>query len=576
MTIIQRPKTLLVWLAVLLALTGCKKIDSTVTVSYEGTGRITESDKIDCGTQCSAEYSISQLTGSPFTTPAYDITLTAAPATGFELFTWTTDCGKSLTCKQRIETQCSVMPPFGTLCTVLGGVNINLHAVFVPAGSVAQEYRYGTDHSCLVDTSGILKCWGPEGFGGSSVPAVPNPVEVKLAWHSACARSGSENRLYCWGNDAISQMPDLANPGDFVVQDNQNCSIIDGQVSCAPTTYGYFGPYACALDQNQLKCWGNVPPGISSKVPTLNQPVALWGSGQNLCVQDASGDHCWGNDLIGQSRVPALNQPSAIAASGGNGTCALTTDGLRCWGYSADGSALDGTLINPGELNIAGNICIGDDTGMRCFKPDFTPIALPPELQDSHLIRSQNQFACGQDDTGIDCYDWMDNPASLPFRPAGVGVADAFDVWGGWGYGHGACAISGRILNCWGDLSFWPAQTSANRTLSLRYPRVISIEEDAWCVGGTDGLQCRYKYSDSTLASTQPNNLRGIRDLELSLVNGCALHNAGVTCWGDNRFGVNDVPALQNPLQIALGFAHACALDDTGVVCWGEKLQRPE
>ncbi len=565
MKLSQLLKTRLVWLVVLLALTGCKKIDSTVTVSYEGTGRITESDKIDCGTQCSAKYSISYLTGTPLSAPGYDITLTASPAAGFELFTWTTDCGKSLTCKQRIRTYCQDTPSFNLSCSNPSGVNINLHAVFVPAGSVAQEYRYGTDHSCLVDTSGILKCWGPEGFGGSSVPAVPNPVAVKLAWHGACARSGSENRLYCWGSDAISQPPALVNPGPFTVQNSETCGIINGTESCHPS-----GHYACALDQGQLQCWGNVPAIIASGMPTLNQPVALWGNGRNLCVQDKNGDHCWGSDLIGQTRVPALNQPHAISADG-NSTCALTATGLRCWGFPAGGSQLDGTLVNADSLDLSdGHACVGDDAGMHCYWNNFTAFNLAPELQDSRRAKWSGYNVCGQDDNGLDCWNWLgyQNP---PYHVDNLPQVTDFDVTD-----KGACAINGSNLRCWGDNSFWPAQDSDSRTLSLQQPGVISITDTAWCAGGTGGLQCSHQSSSTPLASTQPKNLRGIRDLELTPVNGCALHNAGVTCWGDNRFGVNDVPALQNPQQIALGFAHACALDDTGVVCWGEKLQRPE
>jgi hypothetical protein len=535
----------LLWLVALLALSGCKKIESVVTVSYEGEGRITEGRKIDCGDTCSAPYFHYNLMGTVLKTPDYNITLSATPAAGHEFFTWQRNCGASTQCTLRIETGCGSMPPLGYPCLDFVGNPRSAHAVFVPAGSVVQEYRHGTSQNCLLDTSGVLKCWG---VSGNTVLAVPDPVDVQLTALLGCARSGSENRLYCWGSTAISQVPALENPGPFVLKDR----------------------FACAIAQGQVHCWGDVPVGIANRIPALNNPVALWADNNNLCVQDSNGDHCWGNELIGQSKPPALNGAFAISASG-RGTCALTADGLRCWGFPAGGSTLDGNFVNASSLDLSdGHSCVGDDAGMHCYWNNFTLFNLAPELQDSRRAKWVDYNICGLDDNGLDCWYWL-GYLRQPYHVDALAQVDDFDV-----ARAGACAIGGRTLACWGNSDFWPYMDAPIRTLTLQQPRVISIRDAALCVGGADGLECRYKDSTTALATRQPTGLRGITALEITDRNGCALHESGVSCWGSNAFGVENVPALQNPRAIALGDFHACALDDSGVKCWGEKLPRPE
>lgn len=555
-------KILLCLLAVL-ALGACKGTESIVTVSYEGAGRITEGTKIDCGSKCTAVYTNSGLNAN--LGRGYDITLTATPAAGFELFTWVKGCGASLQCKQRIASICNHFPaPGPQLCQEYVGVNIQAEAVFVPAGSVAQEYRYGTDQNCLVDTSGILKCWGPDNFSGSNVPTVSNPVEVQLAKNVGCVRSG-DNKLHCWGNSSISQVPVLANAGQFTLQDRQSCYLVGSNTTC-------YRQYACALDGNALKCWGAVPAGITSRMPALNNPVSLRADNNNVCVQDSSGDHCWGDDFIGQTATPALNQPTEISASG-IGTCALTASGLRCWGFPTGGGTTDGSFTNATSLTLADtHICVGDDAGMQCFWNNFSPLTqLPPALQDSRRAKWVGYNLCGLGDTGLDCWNWLGDYNRPAYRPTNLPQADDFDVTS-----IGACGIKDRTLACWGETNFWPAQDSPTRDLPLLQPKVIAINHAALCVGGDDGLYCRHHSTSTELATSQPKGLQGISALAMSSNNACALHNNGVTCWGSNQYGVADVPALQNPRRIALGDFHACALDDTGVVCWGEKLPQPE
>ncbi|HSC76833.1 MAG TPA: FG-GAP-like repeat-containing protein [Pseudomonadales bacterium] len=60
-----------------------------------------------------------------------------------------------------------------------------------------------------------------------------------------------------------------------------------------------------------------------------------------------------------------------------------------------------------------------------------------------------------------------------------------------------------------------------------------------------------------------------IRQISAGELNTCALDAVGVKCWGFSSNGVNDVPALVNPVMVSVGGGYACALDDNGVHCWG-------
>jgi hypothetical protein len=65
------------------------------------------------------------------------------------------------------------------------------------------------------------------------------------------------------------------------------------------------------------------------------------------------------------------------------------------------------------------------------------------------------------------------------------------------------------------------------------------------------------------------------KQLALGKAHGCSLDAAisGVLCWGDNRKGQTNVPALSSPSAIALGGDTSCAIAAGGVRCWGDGSQ---
>ena len=79
-------------------------------------------------------------------------------------------------------------------------------------------------------------------------------------------------------------------------------------------------------------------------MPEFTNPVAIALGTSHSCVIDTPDDglgpsqvKCWGDNSLGQLDVPTLNSPSAIIAAQ-NYSCAMTNDGIKCWGWQGYGN----------------------------------------------------------------------------------------------------------------------------------------------------------------------------------------------------------------------------------------------
>ena len=174
-------------------LSACK-VDSTLTVSYEGKGSISDGGKIDCPTNCEAEYTHS----AHF---YRSVRLTAQAAPGYEFFGWER-CGAEQRCQQQLEAVCGSAK---SLCLAWQADNDVAHAIFVPEGSIVDSARSKEgDKSCLINTNGELRCW-PEHFDAEK-PLVKNPSKVKISDNSACVVD--DTGMQCWGNQYVADQSD--------------------------------------------------------------------------------------------------------------------------------------------------------------------------------------------------------------------------------------------------------------------------------------------------------------------------------------------------------------------------------
>lgn len=537
-----------------LFLGACKGTESSVTVSYEGQGRIT-GEGIDCGSQCETRLYNSWLNSQKDIT--YKSVLNAEPEPGFEFFAWfgdsgdhfNTPCGTASQCEITVRSECNDLLDFRPLlngCSELEGNRINQHGIFVAEGSVLTSDSYADSTRCLVTVSGQLQCWGISG-GATNTPDVNDASGVKVSEGSACATT--DGGLICWGSESIqSNQPSISNLVDFDVSDDT----------------------ACAIDGGQVKCWGETE--FLEPIPDFTDATAIWLDRPMACVQDQEQLKCWGPLAAGQSNPPSLSDVKAIAAiddiSDPGFSCALDGNQLRCWGEQQFYTTRLNGLVNPAEftLNELFLCCRDEALGVRCLdnSADGEAFLMPYELQDNTQLQlGVNGNLCSTDSTGIECWNML-LPETSPTRPISMIQPDDFDT-----ARDGGCAIKGNQLQCWGIhiVDDVPSRVSINQ------PTSVATNGSSVCVGGLDGVECfSSPKTPYKVVEYVPDDLTEVTELAMSWFYGCAIHGGQVTCWGDDVMGVLEVPTLKNPTQLALGRYHACALDDTGVVCWGEKV----
>ena len=93
--------------------------------------------------------------------------------------------------------------------------------------------------------------------------------------------------------------------------------------------------HACAVDDNQIKCWGSNSDSIAN-TPQFEKVSQLSSVYRHACALGDGEVKCWGYNQYGQTDVPSLTNPIQIS-TGGFHSCALDDSGVVCWGRSEHG-----------------------------------------------------------------------------------------------------------------------------------------------------------------------------------------------------------------------------------------------
>ncbi len=259
--------------------------------------------------------------------------------------------------------------------------------VLVPGLLAREGIAAGSDHTCAV-SFGLRTCFGANHhgqLGGDIGVVVPNPHTFPEPYHFKPVASGflhtcaldKSGQIYCWGDNTVGS----AGLGTISASVAVPTPILSPGVPGGFRSVDAGGYHTCGLAQSgELYCWGlnesaelgvpSSPPksGGSLHSPTLVRPGCEPGNTQTACFDDyehlgtgafhtcairKSGElYCFGGNKYGQlglgwsatdesepSRVPGSQTWSAVA--GGNSySCALTagtTKELWCWGLNYDG-----------------------------------------------------------------------------------------------------------------------------------------------------------------------------------------------------------------------------------------------
>ncbi len=316
-------------------------------------------------------------TGTPTNTPTS--TPTSTPATASPSGVDVIIAGGYLhSCALQVSTgkvKCSGLNEYGqlgdgtttsqTLATQVSGMSSGITAI-----------TSGSSRGCAVTSSGGVKCWGQNIYGGvgnGNTLDQFSPISVSGLTSGVVAVNGgtayhtcallSNGSIKCWGFNGYGQL------GDGTTTDRYT----PVTVSNPPTgvvAIGAGSSHTCTLNSSGgVQCWGGNYSGQLGDGTTTRRSAPVQVSGLSSGVKQIAvgGDHacalttsnavkCWGDNSIGQLgdntttnrktpvQVSGLTSGVASIGSGSYHTCAVLESGaVKCWGYNGSGRLGDGT-----------------------------------------------------------------------------------------------------------------------------------------------------------------------------------------------------------------------------------------
>lgn len=477
----------------------------------------------------------------------------------------------------------------------------------------------GDNHSCALNTDGVVTCWGANvngqlGNGGkadsTSATYVGAPIRgvaaITAGASHTCALT-TKGAVYCWGQNDQGQLGDGTNTLSTIPR------LATGLAKgVAAITAG--ADHTCALtNSGTVKCWGrNAKAQLGAGgTSDSNIPVAVTGLGhvtaiatgvEHTCALMVAGEmKCWGANSDGQlgdgttssrstpSTVGGLMTDVHLIAAGKGHTCALATNGSgQCWGKNSSGQLGDGTNTDAS-----------------------TARAIPEVLGGLVAISSRQNHSCALSTVGsVKCWgnnshgqlgdgsttnsNVLEDVASFASGVASIAV----------GSSHTCALTVSAAVHCWGRNTYGQigdgttidsnvakpvnglGSEVAAVTAGLYHTCALKKFGEVQCWGRDDLGQL----GDATsLYSSNPKTVTGLASDITAISAGsyhtCALTKSGeVQCWGYNgsgQLGRGNTTSTSGPAlvvglagivkSIGAGTYHTCALNTVGAVqCWGQ------
>jgi hypothetical protein len=372
----------------------------------------------------------------------------------------------------------------------------------------------GGSHTCVVVSTGALRCWGDDASGqlghDSAVNIGDGSVSIKMAGDiplggkAIAVAAGTSHTcavlttgaVRCWGAGASGRLgyndtSNVSDPSGPSIHEAGDVPLGIGAKASSITTGDRF---TCALlTTGAVRCWGEGLQGelghdsvasigddparsieVAGDVPLGGRATAVTAGDSFTCALLTTGSvRCWGygpngelghndtrnigdGDPAGQSieqagDIPLTGKVTAIAA-GNHHTCALmTTGGVKCWGA--------GSL---GQLGYGSKANIGDGLGVLMQNLADVPLG-----GKALAITAGGNHTCALLTTGaVRCWgegnfgELGHGNATSVGDGSGPSIEAAGDVPLGWkavavalsaGAGHTCALLATGALRCWGE-----------------------------------------------------------------------------------------------------------------------------
>jgi hypothetical protein len=436
----------------------------------------------------------------------------------------------------------------------------NTYGQSVPPSGTFTRVSAGSVHNCAIRTNGTLACWGWNNSGQiNAPPGTYRDVAASSEQHTCAIRT--DFTMDCWGYNQYGEGQEI--PGTFTAVSagtGHNCAIrTDTTLECwGQNTYGQINKpagsftqvsagnfHTCAIrTDGTLECWGqNMYGELNKPAGTFTQVSAS--NGHTCAIRTDGALLCWGANNYGQS--PQQPGPYREVAAGDFHTCALRLDdSVSCWGSNTYGQAPG--YVAPGTNPMP--------------PPTNTPLSTPTRTATPTVTRTPTRTATP---TSTPTPTRTATPTSTPTRtPTPTGAALRFDVV--------ARGNDNQIyLKTYSNGAWANWQSLGNPTTSATSdPAII-----AWGNGrldvfvrGSDNALWQRTYSNGTWSSTWQSLTGGLTS------------GPDAASWGSGRI---DVVARGNDNQIylktysngawanwqSLGNPTTSATSDPSIVAWG-------
>lgn len=247
----------------------------------------------------------------------------------------------------------------------VGGASDSITAIVTtnPSNLTLEHVTAGANHTCGLTWAHDVVCWGDNWFGqvGTGVArqftSIVSPVRAGLTAKARQVSAGTDHtcaldesgRLWCWGHNTFGQIW----PGRSLAEPRPLLIPLSG--SFVQVASG--GDHSCALrPTGAVVCWGRESDHRSELRPSAGSFIVVSAGYDHTCAVDRDGAAwCWGRNDLGQLGVgdsESRSSPTRVAtemrflmlSAGTRYTCGVSLDRRAyCWGHGVGGLLGDGT-----------------------------------------------------------------------------------------------------------------------------------------------------------------------------------------------------------------------------------------
>ncbi|HCH65563.1 MAG: hypothetical protein CL927_02115 [Deltaproteobacteria bacterium] len=280
-----------------------------------------------------------------------------------------------------------------------------------PLSRTAQALVAGGHHTCAVDLSGAVDCWGLDGESETTAApaALIDPTHLSAGYRFTCALAGADpSTPTCWGDESSGQSSPTGNfLGPLAAGGAHACALAEtGGVACwGRDIEGQTRPpevvraseslhllasgwlFSCAQStaDSAPVCWGYDDSGQVSTVPAGPLDAMALGQGFGVGIDRTTGQSvCWGHSDICARVLSEGDEPWAQVVAGLDFACNRSETGqVTCWGTNANGVLTDvpatpfrSITAGPGGRHVCGILDDGTDQ-VTCWGLDASGQATP-------------------------------------------------------------------------------------------------------------------------------------------------------------------------------------------------------